>query len=89
MELLSKMTSVPLTRILQLPPCLRYQREAPGQRLDQTTERGVGHQDHLLPVMLLEESLQDGAGGLRVHTLSKYAKLENNHVSGLTSPSKQ
>lgn len=54
-----KITSVTLTRILQLPPCLRYQREAPGQRPDQTPERGVGHHDHLLPVMLLEEGLQD------------------------------
>lgn len=71
---LLKMTSVTLTRILQLPPCLWYQWEAPGQRLDQTSKRGVGHHDHLLPVMLLEEGLQDWAGGLRVHTLLKYAK---------------
>lgn len=70
------MPSVTLTRILQLPPRLRYQREALGQRLDQTTERGIGHHDHLLPVMLLEEGLQDGAGGLRAHSFKK-AKLGN------------
>lgn len=69
---------MPLTRVLQLPPCLRYQREAPGQRLDQTPERGVGHQDHLLPVVLLEEGVQDWAGGLRGQTLLKHAQLEDN-----------